>query len=55
MKKLITLILVLSAWNSFAQLTFIKSSDKLLTPFQLTNLSSIKKEIVGLMLNVQLL
>jgi hypothetical protein len=37
MKKLITLILVFSAWNSFAQLTFVKSSDKSLTPFQLTN------------------
>lgn len=38
MKKLITLILVLSTWNSFAQLTLVKESDKdNLRPFQLQN------------------
>ena len=37
MKKLITLILVLSAWNSFAQLTLYKNTDKNLEPFLLSN------------------
>jgi hypothetical protein len=38
MKKLFTLILVLSAWNSFAQLTLVKETDKdNLRPFQLQN------------------
>lgn len=37
MKKLITLILVLSAWNSFAQLTLVKETNTSLQPFQLSN------------------
>ena len=38
MKKLITLILVLSAWNSFAQFTLVRETDKVnLRPFQLQN------------------
>jgi len=37
MKKLITLILVLSAWNSFAQLTFVKETNIGAKPFLLTN------------------
>ena len=37
MKKLITLILVLSAWNSFAQLTLVKETDKGFEPFLLSN------------------
>jgi hypothetical protein len=37
MKKLITLILVLSAWNSFAQLTLVKETDNELQPFMLSN------------------
>lgn len=37
MKKLITLILVLSTWNSFAQLTLVHETDKNLEPFMLTN------------------
>jgi hypothetical protein len=39
MKKLITLILVLSAWNSFGQLTLVRDNkiDQKLTPFQLSN------------------
>ncbi len=37
MKKLFTLILVFSAWNSFAQLTLLKESDSDFYPFQLTN------------------
>jgi hypothetical protein len=37
MKKLITLILVLSTWNSFAQLTLYKNTDKNLQPFLLSN------------------
>lgn len=37
MKKLITLILVLSAWNSFAQLTFVRETSQDLRPFLLSN------------------
>lgn len=37
MKKLITLILVLSAWSSFAQLTLVKETDKGFAPFLLSN------------------
>ena len=37
MKKLIALILVLIAWNTFAQLTLVRETDKDLTPFQLSN------------------
>jgi hypothetical protein len=37
MKKLLTLILVLSAWNSFSQLTLVKETDKDVEPFILAN------------------
>ena len=37
MKKLITLIFVLSAWNSFGQLTLIKEVNNDLWPFQLSS------------------
>ena len=37
MKKLITLILVLSAWNSFAQLTLVRETNTSLQPFQLSS------------------
>ena len=37
MKKLITLILVLSAWNSFGQLTLVKELDNGFEPFLLSN------------------
>jgi hypothetical protein len=37
MKKLLTLLLVLSAFNSFAQLTLVKETDKDLEPFMLSN------------------
>jgi hypothetical protein len=37
MKKLITLILVLSAWNSFAQLTLVKETDKGFEPCLLSD------------------
>lgn len=37
MKKLITLILVLSTWNSFAQLTLVRETDKEIISFQLQN------------------
>lgn len=37
MKKFLTLILVLSAWSSFAQLTLVKETDNELEPFMLSN------------------
>jgi hypothetical protein len=37
MKKLITLILVLSAWNTFAQLTLVRETATQLVPFKLSN------------------
>ena len=37
MKKIITLIFVLSAWNSFGQLTLIKEVNNDLWPFQLSS------------------
>jgi hypothetical protein len=37
MKKLITLILLFSAWNSFGQLKLMKETDKKLEPIMLTN------------------
>ena len=44
MKKLITLILVLSAWNSFAQLTLVRKTDLNLWPIQLSSGKWIFKE-----------